>query len=488
MPTAPRFQPPHRRAGFVLIWVLVLGVLMAALTSFALSSGRNRVLSAQVSATDTRDQLLLNDADLYAQRLLAVHASDLASAAARQQPALPGGTSGVLVTSALQEQADQLFCRKFQQPGVTARVAFSPRACGSEVSSPPDSPTVTATGQGGQLVSAPYSVTLTTSGGAQRVQRGLLRYVTGGVPVSGYALYQSADATLTGDLSVTGPSYVLGEATLLGTFTTTSLGVSGCAVPGADCTGPGGLHFGDGTYRAPMSLVPSAAHPCVASGCVTGTVNPAETGDALLATNGAPLIFPAFDHVILGVGSTGEQRVTLCQNTCVTYLQSGTTLTTDSGTLLSETFDGLYRAAGNVLVEPEFAGDPSVTAPVTVQAGGEITVNGDLRLANSPCPAGGDCTLDGNPPGNLLGLIAGGNITLNAGAIDAALLSGASVLGRAQENAAGTLVLGSVAAGAHSSNLRVTHDPRLAAPSLTRPVGFPLLSANVHLVTLRDGQ
>ena len=113
-----------------------------------------------------------------------------------------------------------------------------------------------------------------------------------------------------------------------------------------------------------------------------------------------------------------------------------------------------------------------------------MTVNGDLRLANSPCPNGGECAVVSNPPSNLLSLISAGTITVNAGALDAALLTGGAVLGQQ----GGTLLLGSVAAGLSVTNLKVTHDPRLAMPYGQVPAGFGLLSAPVHLITMKDGQ
>ncbi|GGR09926.1 hypothetical protein [Deinococcus ruber] len=475
----------------MLIWVLVLGVVLAALTAFALSSARNRSVSAAVATAETRNRMLLNNVDSYAQRLLNVHADQLASAVAPLTYSAFRGHADTLdasmVARHLQEQADSTFCERLSQTGATSRVAFSDHVCGQATSVTVALPSVTATSTGGSLVAAPYAVVSTTPTGAQSTSRGVLRFVTGTAPVSAYALYRGGDAVLAADVRVLGPSYVQGAATLQGEFTSTTLAVSGCTVPGGYCQAQGGLRFGDGQVRSSMALVPSAGHPCLTSGCLSGTLTSPVTVEALQSVTPRILsvLLPNFNRVLLGLGNSGEQRITLCNfSGCSSYVMAGTTLTNELGMLLTSSFDGIFAASGDVRVEPEVAGSPSVSENLTVQAGGTLTVNGDLRLSDSPCPAGGDCTLQGDNPSNLLGLIAGGTVQLNADAVDAAINAGGSVLGQS----GGTKLLGSVAAQQTTTNLDITHDPRLAAPVLLRPKGFPLLSAAAHLVSLQDGQ
>ena len=486
----------------MLIWVLVLGVVLAAIMAFSLTSGKTRAFSGKLAITDSADQRLLGNAGSSTQRLLTVHANDLANAALQptsfagngngnhygfiNNPAAHGGLD---YAGLIQQQADAIFCNRPAQEGVRTVVAFSPTVCGVQAGVDVTPVQTTPTPTGGTVIDAPYVVSQTTTDGASKVVQGSLRFVLGDAPVSAYALYQGGDATLGADVSVNGPAYVLGNATLNGLFSASTLDVSGCAAPGAGCQPSSSVHFGDGQVVQAMGLVPTPAHPCISSGCLGGTLAPGVTGDTSpqFQTLTQPLAYiglPDFDRVRLGIADNGDQRIALCTgDSCSQFLLRGDQLLSDTGSLLLYGVR-VFGSTRDVVVEPEVPGSPSVSGNLGIQTTGTLTVNGDVRLSNSPCANTSACSLSANPPSNLLSLIAGGTVTVNAGALDAAVLTNGAVLGQQ----GGTLLLGSVAAAQSVSNLRITHDPRLAMPYGQIPAGFQFLDAPIHLIALKDGQ
>ena len=316
----------------MLIWVLVLGVVLAAIMAFSLTSGKTRAFSGKLAITDSADQRLLGSAASLTQRLLTVHANDLANAAL--SPATPGGngnfegnysdgtsqgTGRVDYAQLIQRQADAIFCNRPGQSGVKTVVAFSPTACGAPAGMDVTPVQTTGTPTGGTVIEAPYAVSQTTDGGTSKVVQGSLKFVLGAVPVSAYALYQGGDARLGTDVSVNGPAYVLGNATLNGLFSASTLDVSGCAAPGAGCQPSATVHFGDGQVVQAMGLVPTPAHPCIDSGCLGGTLTPGVAGDSspqfqTLTTPLAYIGLPNFDRVKLGIADNGDQRIArVCQ-------------------------------------------------------------------------------------------------------------------------------------------------------------------------------
>ncbi|WP_407543171.1 hypothetical protein Q0M94_24420 (plasmid) [Deinococcus radiomollis] len=484
----------------MLIWVLVLGVVLAAIMAFSLTSGKTRAFSGKLAITDSNDQRLLGDANSSTQRVLTVHANELANAVL--QPASPAGNGnyqgnynnttpqgGVDYAGLIQQQADAIFCNRHAQAGVKTIVAFSPTVCGVRAGADMAPVQTTGTPTGGTVVDAPYVVSQTTDDGASKVIQGSLKFVLGAVPVSAYALYQGGDATLGADVSVTGPAYVLGNATLRGLFTASTLDVSGCAAPGAGCQPSAAVHFGDGQVVQAMGLVPTPAHPCIDSGCLGGTLAPGVTGDTspqfqALTNPLANIGLPDFDRVKLGIADNGDQRIALCTgDSCAQFLLRGDQLLSETGTPLLYGVR-VFGTTRDVVVEPEVPGSPSVSGSLGIQTTGTMTVNGDVRLSNSPCANTTACSISPNPPSNLLSLLAGGTVTVNSGALDAAILTNGAVLGQQ----GGTLLLGSAAAAQSVSNLKITHDPRLAMPYGQIPAGFQFLSAPIHLIALKDGQ
>jgi hypothetical protein len=487
--------------GIVLIWVLVLGVVLAAIMAFSLTSGKTRAFSGKLAITDSNDQRLLRSASTYTQRLLTVHANDLANAALHVSPASPGGNytgnyggttpQGVADYARLiQQQADAIFCNRPAQTGVKTVVAFSDTACGVPAGVDVTPLQTTRTPTGGAVIDAPYVVSQTADDGASKVVQGRLKFVLGAAPVSAYALYQGGDASLGADVSVNGPAYVLGNATLNGLFSASTLAVSGCAAPGPGCQPSTEVHFGGGQVVQAMGLVPTPAHPCIDSGCLGGTLSPGVTGDTStqFQTLTQPLAYIGlpqdFDRVKLGIADNGDQRIALCTgNSCLQFLLRGSDLLTDSGSLLLYGVR-VFSTTRDVVVEPEVPGSPSVSGVLGIQTTGAMTVNGDVRLSNSPCANTTACSISANPPSNLLSLLAGGMVTVNSGALDAAILTNGAVLGQQ----GGTLLLGSVAAAQSVSNLKITHDPRLAMPYGQIPAGFQFLNAPIHLIAMKDGQ
>ena len=501
----PKPHPPsHPRSrhtqGIVLIWVLVLGVVLAAIMAFSLTSGKTRAFSGKLAITDSNDQLLLSNASSSTQRLLTVYANDLANAAL--QPASftgngnhygfvnnPAAHGGVDYAGLIQQQADAIFCNRPAQARVRTIVAFSPTVCGVQAGVDVTPVQTTGTPTGGMVVDAPYVVSQTTDDGASKVIQGSLKFVLGAAPISAYALYQGGDASLGADVSVSGPAYVLGNATLNGLFSASTLDVSGCAAPGPGCQPSLAVHFGDGQGVQAMSLVPTPAHPCIDSGCLGGTLTPGVTGDTSpqFPTLTNPLAYiglPDFDRVKLGIADNGDQRIALCTGgSCTQFLLRGDQLLSDTGSPLLYGVS-VFGTTRDVIVEPEVPGSPSVSGNLGIQTTGAMTVNGDVRLSNSPCANTTACSISANPPSNLLSLLAGGTVTVNSGALDAAILANGAVLGQQ----GGTLLLGSAAAAQSVSNLKITHDPRLAMPYGQIPAGFQFLSAPIHLIALKDGQ
>jgi hypothetical protein len=493
-PRSPSRPRSRHTEGIVLIWVLVLGVVLAAIMAFSLTSGKTRAFSGKLAITDSADQRLLGNASSSTQRLLTVHANDLASAALHLLPngnysgATPQG--GADYARLIQQQADAIFCNRPAQTGVKTVVAFSNTACGVQTGLDVTPMQTTGTPTGGTVIDAPYVVSQTTEDGASKIVQGSLKFVLGPAPISAYALYQGGDASLGADVSVNGPAYVLGNVTLRGLFSASSLGVSGCAAPGPGCQPSAEVHFGDGQVVQAMGLVPTPSHPCIDSGCLGGTLSPGVTGDAStqFQTLTQPLAYIGlpqdFDRVKLGIADNGDQRIALCTGgSCSPFLLRGNELLTESGSPLLYGVR-VFSSTRDVVVEPEVPGSPSVSGVLGIQTTGALTVNGDVRLSNSPCANTTGCSLPPNPPSNLLSLLAGGTITVNSGALDAALLTNGAVLGQQ----GGTLLLGSVAAAQSVSNLKITHDPRLAMPYGQLPAGFGFLSASLHLVTMKDGQ
>lgn len=459
-----------RKDGYILVWAIVVILILTTL-------GIIVVFAANASARSAADTVGQNLADVqadndlaYASRLLAANASALARTSTPSAPAL----SPQAVTLALQAALDTLCNRG--GPG-RVRIHVTPTACGQPLPAGATLPAATLVGSGqvGARVNVPFVIVgQGRSGDATRthLRAGLLSFTANAGAISSYALYSGADLNLvSAAVDVTGPLFVSGTLTLpANTAFATSAEVSGCPVPAATCHGDTPVTV-NGVRYTQMQLTDSLNDlPGLNAGAQGELIVPSTTVTARLTGS----------LVRLTVLPDNTQQVSVCTSAtaCTLYSLSASGLQSNTTGAFVTPFAGVIELPGNVTVQQDDPATPASVQPLTILAQGNLSVAGNLTLADPPCTSQ-QCSRSASPA--VIGLVARGNVTLSQNStVDAAISASGQVIG-----APGALVRGSVAAsGGVTGPLTVQHDPRLAVPAQVAPPGLPALAWGAHQVSV----
>lgn len=363
-----------------MVWALILsailGLIAASLIQAAGIGSRSTrgVMQGALSAVE-RGNLFS-----YEQRLLEAN-----SGALLRSLDAPSQGAGVLA-SELQSRADAWCGRDPDGKGAgRVRVYFTEQACGQSL---PSGISIAPPRLSGNVMEAPFVLQA-----GREIRRGTLRAQYGDAPASIYALLSSSSLSLGSNIRIDGDAHTDGYLSLSSPVVSGVLSSSNCAALSPGCVGERQVDIG-GTPQSPMGLLPSPAQPAE----LEGTLSLGQSGEtAALNTPALSGLTTNATKVVLGVLSSGEQSIQVCQGAaCTDYiaLDSGD-LALSSGDVMIPSWSGVIGLSGSaVTVTPRGADEPSVVRPLSIISDEPVTIGGSLTYAQTSC-AGDVCNASG---------------------------------------------------------------------------------------------
>jgi hypothetical protein len=309
----------------------------------------------------------------------------------------PTAAQWLALTRTLQGLSDQYLCT------ATARIHFSPTACGQPLPSNEELDTTQAEELAQGLRRLPFAVVATVQGSRQVVRHGEFRLRIGPQPVTRYALLsQGEPPPFTSEVFLGGPVWINGFPQFVGQpLFGDGFASSGCrrTQPGCPAWQQAQAQFGS-TWLAPMHLSPGPATPCYAVACpiLAGGVDwsappppwPLENTPLAVArpTSGPQglVLEGSVESMTLSM-INGTTRIQICQSRCSTYTlrntQAGARLEGPNNLVITP-FAGVIHVNGSIrrlsAVQPAYA-----PIPLTLAALGDITLNSSLTASQAPC-------------------------------------------------------------------------------------------------------